>query len=38
MFVVDVCTSRVPSACSWSVGSPESGSVIATNDAHVPAP
>ena len=37
MFVVDVCTSRRPSANSWSVGRPDAGSVIAAIDAHVPA-
>ena len=36
MFVVDVCTLRVPSALSESAGSPLRASVIATNDAHVP--
>src|SRR5512133_668146 len=35
MLVVEVCTSRLPSACSWSVGSPELASTIATNDAQV---
>ena len=35
MLVVDVCTSVVPSACSWSVGSPLRVSTIATNDAQV---
>ena len=36
MFVVDVCTERVPSASSRSVGRPVAGSVIATNEAQVP--
>ena len=36
MFVVDVCTLRVPSYLSESAGSPVRSSVIATNDAHVP--
>ena len=35
MLVVDVCTLRVPSLLRMSAGSPDSGSVIATNDAHV---
>ena len=35
MFVVDVCTLVVPSAFRASAGSPEAGSVIAANDAHV---
>jgi hypothetical protein len=35
MLVVEVCTSRLPSACSWSVGSPDWSSTIATNDAQV---
>jgi hypothetical protein len=35
MFVVDVCTLRVPSASRLSAGSPDCLSVIATNDAHV---
>ena len=35
MFVVEVCTSRVPSDAMASVGSPERASVIATNEAQV---
>src|SRR4029453_1726643 len=35
MLVVEVCTSRLPSACSLSVGSPELSSTMATNDAQV---
>ena len=35
MFVVDVWTLRVPSAARLSAGSPDDGSVIATNDAQV---
>ena len=35
MFVVEVCTLRVPSALRMSDGSPDRSSVIATNDAHV---
>jgi hypothetical protein len=35
MFVVDVCTDRVPSASSRSAGRPLSWSVIATKDAQV---
>src|SRR3954468_12753332 len=36
MLVVEVLTSRVPSAFSASVGRPVRSSVIATNDAQVP--
>jgi hypothetical protein len=36
MFVVEVCTLRVPSNFSVSAGSPLCASVIAANDAHVP--
>src|SRR5689334_1929958 len=35
MFVVDVCTLVVPSEFRLSAGSPDDGSVMATNDAHV---
>ena len=35
MFVVEVCTLRVPSALRMSDGSPDRSSVIASNDAHV---
>ena len=35
MLVVEVCTSRLPSWCSLSVGSPDPSSTIATNDAQV---
>src|SRR5580765_3305002 len=35
MFVVDVWTSVVPSACSWSVGNPLGVSTIAANEAQV---
>ena len=35
MFVVDVCTLRVPSASRLSAGSPVCSSVIATNEFHV---
>src|SRR5829696_10053185 len=37
MLVVDVCATRVPSAFRMSVGRPVPESVIAANDAHVPA-
>jgi hypothetical protein len=37
MFVVEVWTERVPSASSRSAGSPVWSSVMATNDAQVPA-
>ena len=36
MFVIEVWTSRVPSAAMRSVGRPDSSSVIAAIDAHVP--
>jgi hypothetical protein len=36
MFVVDVCTLRVPSRSKMSGGSPLCWSVIAANDRHVP--
>ena len=36
MFVVDVCTLRVPSVPRLSAGRPDRSSVIAANDAHVP--
>jgi hypothetical protein len=35
MFVVEVWTLVVPSASRLSAGNPESGSVMAANDAHV---
>src|SRR4029453_11026930 len=35
MLVVEVWTSRVPSACRLSVGSPEASSTMATNEAQV---
>ena len=38
MFVVDVCTLRVPSARRLSAGRPEVSSVIATNERQVSAP
>src|SRR4051812_14054529 len=37
MFVVDVCTLRVPSTPRESAGRPVRSSVMATNDAHVAA-
>ena len=37
MFVVEVWTLRVPSAFSVSAGRPLCSSVMATNDAQVPA-
>ena len=36
MFVVEVCTLRVPLALRLSAGSPLCSSVIAANDAHLP--
>src|SRR4051812_32969462 len=35
MFVIDVCGSVLPSACSWSVGRPLGVSTMATKDAQV---